>query len=181
MLYVLFDIEATCWEGEQRRILQQETIELGSILIDEGGSVIETFHRFIRPEINPYLSPYCKKLTGITQEQLERAPRFGTVIQEWKEVLTEIDEDFQLIAWGKDDRRILHSDCVYHRHETNWLEAYRDLKKAYQQLKGWNASVGFKTALMHEQIEFEGKQHSAINDVYNMSRLFLHHFGSWSL
>ena len=68
------DIEATfddVSESESPRPLavvpdQMETIEIGLVVIDlETLEVVDEFQRFVRPQINPVLTDFCKQLTSI--------------------------------------------------------------------------------------------------------------------
>lgn len=43
-----------------------ETIEIGLVVIDlESLEIVDEFQRFVRPQINPTLTAFCKKLTSI--------------------------------------------------------------------------------------------------------------------
>lgn len=51
-----------------------EIIEFPIIVIDvHKREIIDTFSSFVKPTINPHLSEFCTKLTGITQEKVDRA------------------------------------------------------------------------------------------------------------
>ena len=66
--FVAVDFEATCIE-ENGPNYPHEIIEFPAVLVDlTTGERVATFHSFVRPRINPVLSDFCKKLTGISQE-----------------------------------------------------------------------------------------------------------------
>jgi len=88
MQYILFDLEATCWENTDMR-RPQEIIEIGAVRLDEYRTVVDTFEAFIRPALFPRLSDFCMKLTGINQAQIDGSPQFKQVIKkfiQWSEV-----------------------------------------------------------------------------------------------
>ncbi|WP_225441907.1 exonuclease domain-containing protein [Pseudomonas umsongensis] len=67
------DLEATCDDiggNESQRSLvvvpdQMETIEIGLVVIDlESLEIVDEFQRFVRPQIIPTLTDFCKKLTS---------------------------------------------------------------------------------------------------------------------
>lgn len=78
----VFDLEWTAWEGSQARDWSgpgelQEIVEIGAVLLDAGDGLRETgaFSMLVRPGRNPRLSDYFIRLTGITQEMVEREGR----------------------------------------------------------------------------------------------------------
>ena len=81
------DLEATCDEvgaNESLRPLavvpeQMKTIEIGLVVIDlETLKVIDEFQSFVRPQINPVLTDFCKQLTSIQQAKVDGA---GTYVE----------------------------------------------------------------------------------------------------
>uniref|UniRef100_A0A914S3Q7 Exonuclease domain-containing protein n=1 Tax=Parascaris equorum TaxID=6256 RepID=A0A914S3Q7_PAREQ len=40
---------------------------------------VDTFHSHVRPRINPKLSEFCSRLTGVTQEMVDNALPFVDV------------------------------------------------------------------------------------------------------
>lgn len=81
------DLEATCDEvdeSESPRPLgvipdQMETIEIGLVVIDlETLEIVDEFQRFVRPQINPILTSFCKQLTSIQQAKVDGA---GTYVE----------------------------------------------------------------------------------------------------
>jgi inhibitor of KinA sporulation pathway (predicted exonuclease) len=71
---IIFDLEATCWEGKSE--LASENIEVGAVRIDADGRRVDTFQTFVCPTTVPVLSEYCTKLTSIRQEDVADAPSF---------------------------------------------------------------------------------------------------------
>ncbi|WP_231380578.1 3'-5' exonuclease [Pseudomonas mandelii] len=85
------DLEATCDEvddSESPRPLavfpdQMETIEIGLVVIDlETLEIVDEFQRFVRPQINPILTGFCKELTSILQADVDSAGTYVEVGQE---------------------------------------------------------------------------------------------------
>jgi inhibitor of KinA sporulation pathway (predicted exonuclease) len=51
-----------------------ETLEIGLVVIDlESLEIVDEFQRFVRPQINPILTDFCKKLTSIQQADVDGA------------------------------------------------------------------------------------------------------------
>ncbi len=76
MVALLVDIEATCWDG-YRKNQEQEIIELASVVVDRFGNTLGEFSSLVKPTFHPRLSTYCKKLTGITQSEIDGASPAG--------------------------------------------------------------------------------------------------------
>lgn len=67
----ILKLQATWNEGRQPR--PQEIIEFSSILLHiESGDIQDTFHCHVRPDVNPTLSEYCTKITGVTQKCIDK-------------------------------------------------------------------------------------------------------------
>jgi ERI1 exoribonuclease 2 len=64
----VLDFEATCWEENN----DHDIIEFPTVIVDiEKKEVIDEFRVFVMPKRKPILSDFCKKLTGITQDQVD--------------------------------------------------------------------------------------------------------------
>lgn len=65
---VIVDLEATCWsDGESPSIEEMETIEIGCVLCNLDGHILDEFSTFVLPTKNPILSVFCTKLTVSAQ------------------------------------------------------------------------------------------------------------------
>jgi len=84
---IVLDLEATCWE-KGTSLERMETIEFGAVRLD-GRTLfpVGEFSRFIRPIEEPVLSDFCKRLTGITQEDVDNAETFPLVFKDFLEWL----------------------------------------------------------------------------------------------
>ena len=109
---IVTDFEATCWDRDatsrdqyQELLWGQEIIEIGTVVVAPKTQTI--LHRtsiFIRPRINPVLSEFCTKLTGITQEMVNGGLPFISAIQAWTGLF---DCKDLFASWGDWDRKIL--------------------------------------------------------------------------
>jgi inhibitor of KinA sporulation pathway (predicted exonuclease) len=158
-----------------------EIIEIGAVRINEYGEVLSRFERFVRPTVNPLLSGFCKKLTSITQEQVDGARPFDKVIDEFIEWSDIRDNGNYICSWGNNDRKLLFDDCELHRLDSEWLCKYVNLKNQYDQLKGSRNMKGtLKKIVQKEGFEFTGIPHRAISDAENLAKIFLKYFDEWT-
>lgn len=178
MNYIIFDLEATCWHGKPKS-KTQEIIEIGAYLLDSYGEVKGSYNRFVRPILHPYLSSYCTDLTTIEQHQVDRASKFGKVIEEFQDWAEVFDEDYLLCSWGNFDKTMLIEDCRLHDIEEDWLDAHINLKSQYRDIKGLSRERGLKWAVEREGFEFSGIHHRAIADAENLAKIFIKYLDEW--
>lgn len=180
MKFIVYDIEATCWEGRPPGMVQ-ETIEIGAVEVDRFGRVQSQFSRLIKPVIHPQLSHFCRKLTQIDQADLNRARDFTRVIREFKRWIGVDHDEYLLASWGDFDRVQLMADCEVHRLEDFWLDEHIDLKKQYQQIRSLPKKRGLKSAVKHEGFTWEGEQHRALVDAQNTAKVFCGLIDMWRI
>lgn len=177
MKYFVFDLEASCWNDNSQH--RQEIIEIGACIVDEYGRLDKTFSSFIKPVVNPSLSKYCKSLTGITQEEVDKAKTFPKVIEQlmdWAEIP---DEQYVFCAWGAADLKLLQNDAILHRIELEWLEPYVDIKSQYHHNKEIDNPSGLYKVLKKNGFEFEGQRHRALSDATNLARIIAKYIDEW--
>jgi len=177
--YIIFDLEASCWLGRPPHGLN-EVIEIGAVKVNDYNEVVSIFSKFIKPTVNPILSDFCKRLTSISQEDVDKTRTFPFIIQDFMDWIG-IEEDFVLISWGKYDKQQLIQDCELHKLETEWLEHHFNLKPAYRALKDLKDEPGLKKAVKLEGFEFTGIHHRAISDAENTAKIFIKYFKEWSV
>ncbi len=178
MNYIIYDLEATCWEGSPPE-MEMEIIEIGAYRINEFGELRGKFNRFIRPVINPTLSDFCRNLTTIQQIDVNRADTFPDVIEEFKNWGHMEEEDFLLCSWGSFDRKMLIKDCQLHQLEHRWAKNHLNLKDHYIKINKLQRGMGLQAALRREGMPFEGTPHRGISDAENLVKIFIKYFGQW--
>jgi 3'-5' exoribonuclease 1 len=83
---LVVDYEATCKKGD--RCFPNEIIEFPIVVIDTYTlCVVAEFRRYVKPSTNPILTDFCTELTGITQDQVDRADTLDVVLKEVDEWL----------------------------------------------------------------------------------------------
>ncbi len=179
MNFIVFDLEATCWNGSSMG-KASEIIEIGAIRMNGYGEITGEYNRFVKPILNPLLSPYCRELTSIEQNDIDRAKTFDIVIDEFKDWMGLYDgDDYLLCSWGAFDKKMLVHDCELHHLESDWAKEHIDLKWQYKQLKKLPKPYGLKKAVEKNGFEFEGIHHRAISDAYNLSKIFAEYLDEW--
>ncbi len=179
VIFIVYDIEATCWEGQPPGMVQ-ETLEIGAYRLDRLGNIESSFDRLIKPTIHPQLSLFCHRLTGISQPEVNRARPFYEVGEDFIEWTGAYDEaDVVLASWGRFDKKQLTKDCNLHGMDTDWLDYHIDLKMQYQRIRGLPKPRGLKSATRFEGFDWMGEQHRALDDAKNTVQLFRKLFDEW--
>ncbi len=177
MNFIVFDLEATCWQNRPPQT--QEIIEIGALKFNEYSEYVDYFSRFVKPVIHPNLSPFCTELTTIQQKDVDRADKFPKVIEDFQDWVEIFDEDYLLCAWGDFDRKMLIKDCELHNMEPEWAESFIDLKAQYREIRRLRHPIGLKKALQLEGFGFTGTPHRGIDDAENTGKIFQKFFDEW--
>ncbi len=171
MRYVIVDLEATCWmrRADTERI---EIIEIGAVLLASNtGPIQKEFSSFVRPIHEPTLSAFCMGLTGIQQQEIDKAENFSKVFPIFLNWIG--PEPCRLCSWSVFDFKQFKTDCA--RHGLPFppqLSNHLNLKLEFARLEGV-APCGMKRALVLSQLAIEGKIHRALDDARNIARLAL--------
>jgi 3'-5' exoribonuclease 1 len=173
-MYLVIDLEATCWEDRFRKD-ESEIIEIGAILLDGGYNILGEFQTFIRPMKNPVLSEFCKELTSIQQEDVDGAEMFPIA---FKKFIKEIEEaagcsikDMVFCSWGYYDKKQLIKDCQLHNIKYPFPR-HRSLKHEFAKRKGMKPK-GLKKTLQFCGIKLDGTHHRGIDDARNIAKIFI--------
>ncbi|KAJ3223829.1 3'-5' exoribonuclease 1 [Chytriomyces hyalinus] len=157
-----------------------EIIEFPVVLLDS--TTLETvaeFRSFVRPVINPTLTAFCTKLTGISQEQTDAAPLFIDVLAQFEEFMRihGLTRDNMRFAcdgpW--DIRDFVTKQCkLVNIPVPKYFHKYvnvRGLARKYFLTKTVSFRSGLVGMLDYFGLEFIGNQHSGIDDARNITRI----------
>ena len=68
---------ANCSDDGSISAEEMEIIEIGACWATQDGQVLERFQQLVKPLVRPILTPFCKQLIGIRQEEVDQAPFFS--------------------------------------------------------------------------------------------------------
>ncbi|SNX84062.1 uncharacterized protein MEPE_02770 [Melanopsichium pennsylvanicum] len=105
--FLVLDVEATCESTRKYRNLQHgfetgsfqypnEIIEFPIVILkwNQDSEQLETkaiFHSYVQPTFRPKLTKFCKDLTGVTQGQVDSAPLWNQVVEQFFRFLVSHD------------------------------------------------------------------------------------------
>lgn len=170
-LFLLVDLEATCWERLKVRD-KNEIIEIGVCICDINGDILDKYQSFVKPRINKKLSGFCKKLTGIRQCDIDSSDILSIVIlniQEWARFNFSADlKKTKWCSWGTWDILCIENDC--RRHDIDFpFGKHICLKHFYEEYSG--IDCGLREAVRREGYKWEGSEHRALDDAYNSQKI----------
>lgn len=182
---LVVDLEATCWdastpEGEAQGIHTMEIIEIGCVLTNRLGTVLDARSFIVRPERQPILSEFCSALTHITQAMVDKAPPLKEVIDQMNAWLEGAETVALWGSWGNYDLNHLRAQCALDNAESQLLNLpHLNLKKVWRRTTRQRKKTGLAHALAYHQLKFEGQHHRGVDDARNIARLLP--FLDWSL
>ena len=180
---IVLDFEATCDSPE--RPSPQEIIEFPSVLLTTKTlEVVDTFEAFVRPYHHPVLSPFCRALTGIRQEEVDRGSLFNDVLAEHLAWLNShglpLTEDaagpsYTFVTCGDWDlATMLPAQChaaVPPIDLVPWpYRRWINIKRVFRAVCGQkpNGMTGMLRAL---GLDLIGRHHRGIDDCHNIARI----------
>ncbi|KAG8200311.1 hypothetical protein JTE90_028495 [Oedothorax gibbosus] len=174
--FLILDFEATC--DAPKNVVPQEIIEFPVLKVNATTFETEsTFHSYVRPVMNPELTSFCTRLTGITQEMVDKQPDFEDVYEDFQywmhnENILKDGIKFSFITCGDWDLKyIFPIQCKGLRiHVPDYMKRWINIKYSFETL---SSTYPKNMALMmkYSQLELEGQLHSGIDDCKNLARL----------
>lgn len=144
----------------------KEIVQIGAVKVDSNYSPIETFNMLVRPRLNPVLSAYLEKLTGITNEAV--AAR-GVDFIEAYEAFVRFSAGVPIVAFGRDDRVLLENLRLYGAKDVSPMPPFLDIR-------GWLTENGMDVSRMHAcdvgpaaGAPFEGQTHDGLCDALGVA------------
>jgi len=181
--YAVLDFECTCERNS--RSFQHEIIEFPVVFLNARTLQVEfEFRRFVRPTEKPSLSTFCTELTGIKQESVDKADTLDKVLLEFdiflrdrglvysKNAAWEPGRSFVIVTDGPSDvSSFLQREC--HRKELplqKYWDQFVDVRQMFA--AGFNVRrCGVRAMLEQCGLEFQGREHSGIDDARNIARI----------
>ena len=170
--FTVFDLEYTAWDCSMARHWLapgefKEVVQIGAVRLDgKSLAVLDEFELLVRPRINPVLSPYFEKLTGITNEDV--AAR-GVDFADAYRCFADFVGDNPITAFGHDERILAENLRLYGIADFSPLPRFWDLR-------GWFAACNIDPrGLLSCEIApslglpVRGRAHNALDDARSMA------------
>ena len=170
--WLIIDLEATTDEGGWP-VTEMEVIEIGASLVNRQGRELDHFQRFVRPLRRPLLTPFCRKLTHITQANMDGAAPFSEVWALFERWLGQHQPRLEgWASWGDYDRKQLELEWQRHGLSSALAQTpHVNLKQRFAKARRLDKPLGLNGALQLAGLQFHGQQHRALEDARNTARL----------
>ena len=167
--YLVVDLEATCDEPQSFPRSETEIIEIGAVLVAADSlQPVREYQTFVRPIRHPRLTEFCTRLTTITQDQVDGAPRFPQALADLQGFLA--GADALLCSWGAYDWNQLRRDGERHRQRLPFRR-HLNLKARFSEKLQTGKRFGMRAALRRVGLRLTGTHHRGIDDARNIARL----------
>ncbi|XP_074648387.1 uncharacterized protein LOC141903910 [Tubulanus polymorphus] len=186
---IVLDFESTCWDDRTTK-RPQEIIEFPAVLMNTAtGEIEDRFQQYVMPEESPILSEFCTNLTGITQEKVENGIPIRSCLSKFSNWLTKISKSKNIVfnrdriegrmsctfvTWSDWDLGVcLLYECKRKQlSKPVSLNCWIDLRATYRQFYQRRPN-GLKGAMQDLGLDFEGREHSGIDDAINTANLVM--------
>lgn len=111
MQYIVFDLEWNNVYGRKIKGFINEIIEIGAVKLDENLNEISTFSSFVKPCIGKRLRGSVKKLTNITNDDVQGGEPFTQVFSSFRKWVG--SQPTVMLTWGDGDIRVLIENYKY--------------------------------------------------------------------
>lgn len=174
------DFEATC-EEDNPADFHHEIIEFPMVLVNTHTlEIVDSFQEYVKPELNPQLSDFCVKLTGITQKMVDEADTFPGVLQRAVTWLQERElgtkYKYAILTDGAwDMSKFLNIQCRISRiRYPHFAKKWINIRKSYGNFyKVPRTQTKLSTMLEKMGLKYEGRPHSGLDDSRNIARIAL--------
>ncbi|KAK4764226.1 hypothetical protein SAY87_013664 [Trapa incisa] len=175
--FVVIDFEATC--DRDRNLHPQEIIEFPSVLVNSTtGQIEDCFQRYVRPTYNQHLSDFCKELTGIQQNQVDKGVLLSDALlmhDKWLEEKGIKHTNFAIVTWSNWDCQVmLESECRFKKiRKPPYFNRWINLKVPFHEVFN-GVRCNLKEAVQHAGLVWEGRAHCGLDDAKNTAHLLSH-------
>jgi inhibitor of KinA sporulation pathway (predicted exonuclease) len=172
--YLIIDLEATCCDNNSIPSREMEIIEIGAVMLNSNTWEIESeFQKFIQPIIHPKLTEFCRKLTTITQADVDGAIKFPEAMANLTDWMQEYPRNI-FCSWGNYDKKQFQQDCNYHQIDYPFGTSHINIKEKFSEFIGTSKGYGMAKALEYLGFELKGIHHRGIDDAHNIARIYRH-------
>lgn len=176
---LILDFEATCTDKNEFPRHEMEIIEFPIVVLClKTNTVIDEFHRYVKPKNRPILTKFCKDLTGISQEIIDKSPSFEEVLSE-VEIFMGRYLNSRFVMCGDWDLRTMLPNQLkllnirpkkpYRSMFRSWYNIKIEFLKCYD--KYLKKNVGMPSMLSYLNLKLDGRHHSGIDDSRNITKI----------
>lgn len=179
MKHIVVDLEMNniSSKSEARNVCSMEVIEIGAVMLDDKLQEISSFRTYIKPEYNTSIVSKITRLTGITNEMVENAPRFSEAFKMFTNWCLGTGDEIKIYAWSDNDYNQVSKELVLKKYSVSDEEKqiieneWTDFQQEFDMHLGFERQISLKLALDMAGIDFSGREHDALDDARNTAEL----------
>lgn len=174
MKHIMIDLEMNKIKKQYRedKKLSNELIEIGAVKMDDDFNEVDRYQTYVMPDYGK-MDPHIIKLTGITDDKLEGAPRFKEAMCDFEKWIGGGAVTFY--SWSLADIRQFQTESSFKEYESetlrkmekNWI----DFQEEYSRLLGIDKKIRLKQAVASADYDFNGAAHTALADAVNTAEI----------
>lgn len=167
---LVIDLECTCWEREAPgHDERQDIIEIGACLVDpRTGEIADADGFIVRPRRST-VSPFCERLTGISQAMVDHGLEFEVALVHLRERFGSLQRPWA--SWGQFDRVVMQGQCRDFGVEYPFSNEHFNLKVLHALRLGLPRPMALYRAIQQAGYVWEGQHHRGVDDARNTARL----------
>lgn len=167
---LVVDVEATCWENDSDRPEDQvgEIIEVGMALVNRTDLTIKRLPSIIVKPATSTVSPFCTKLTTITQAEVDQGIPFADACK-----IINKQGNVAWASWGDYDRIQFERDSKLNGVRFPFGRRHLNVKELFAQVYDIKKGPGMDQALNMLNLELMGTHHRGGDDAYNIARILV--------
>lgn len=172
--HIVIDLEFTpiarC-QRELRKVMRDEIIQIGAVMLDENYRFVDSFTTFVKPRFVDCITPSISDLTGIHDRDIANAPDLSVALDKLSTWIGD-GHRVRVYSWSDTDLWQLDTECWvkeldFPRNMGRWI----DFQRIYCRIVGCSKRVSLKNAVDSANISFSGSAHTALWDAMATSEL----------
>lgn len=160
-------------QKEMKKLSRFEIIQFGAVKLDSNNEIIGRYESFVKPRYSRHIDENVSKLTHITDATVQEAPDFIDIINGF---LDWAGDTVTIMSWSMEDLNQLKKESAQKEFSDVRLDAmfenWVDLQKSFSDAIGIEKQVSLSNAVKGIGREFEGIEHSAIDDAANTAYIY---------
>lgn len=175
--YLIVDFEMCMVKGSAKKKMhgeKQEIIQIGAVMLDRKHRIVDEFSSYVKPEYGK-VDEFIENLTGISQEQVENAPKLRSVLMAFADWIGE--RKVVVLSWSNSDYQQLQMEMsvkkIKHHKIENLLDEWVDFQRSFDKMLGLKNQFALEDAMHIGRVEMMGRIHDGLCDAYNTARLFV--------
>lgn len=172
--YIVFDLEWNQSPHGKADSVEEcpfEIIEIGAVKLDKNFSMVEEFHRLVRPQVYKQIHYVISEVTHMKMGELKQSGKyFPEVVQEF---FAWCGPEAEYCSWGSMDLMELQRNMKYYRLENPLSKPlfYYDVQKLYGLFFKEGAKPSLDAAVEELNLMEDRPFHRALEDAYYTGRV----------